>query len=555
MLNHRYILTCLSFLIATIMVGQAAKIQAGKPFQRVVKNAVGDQYTVVDGILLNDQQALLYVEEGTEPKVVRLDAQLHPTDELTLKNVAHDGQVWNGVAPLIVDGTLHCLLVSAGKKTTDYAIGQVGTRGTPALSGLRKVASSDIPFTNEAANALPHRPQPNSILFSKGLAYAHQERLVAALDGQHFLLNYYTHNGKGAKRFWYAYLDKNLNELWSGTATLPYDDTKSRIHQISLANDGTIHLMAYVFQCASDEQMGDKMCHELHLTTLTGNGKDVKDVLIDKDFVSTARLCERDSGKVSMAMRYGALTGQPGWVLTFNPLDPKLKSTPLVDQRVASIRKTKLMAYGSIEPGAKKTTVSRTAKVPNEVVDLLPAWDGGLVLVETFLEIALQVPLGDAIAMRRLAGDVRTSYVAANDSIQWQHIAERAFMTTAGGAYEGVEIRLSDQGLTLLYDHTPKGLEAILLSGSVSPDSGDEKTKSKKEKLSAPVESGVMKSLTLDPRGNVVRQGTVLLNDDGLLPCPMKALSGPSGNVYLVKRSDRNTTYDFSLIDVTKVAP
>lgn len=555
MLMLRPILPFVALLIATSSVGQAAKIQAGKSFQRVVKNAVGDQYTVVDGILMNDQQALLYVEEGMEPKVVRLDGQLHPSDELSLKNYAHDGLVWQGVAPLIVDGTMHCLLVSAGKKSTDYAIGQVGTRGAPVLSGIRKVASSDIPFTNEPANALPHRPQPNSILFSNGLAYAHQERIVAAPDGQHFLLNYYTHDGKGAKRFWFAYLDKNFNELWSGTATLPYEDVKSRIHQISLANDGTIHVMVYVFKCASEEQMGDKLCHELHLTSLTANGKEVKDVLIDKDFVSTVRLCERDSGKVSMAIRYGALTGQPGWVLTFNPLDPKLKTTPLVDQRLASIRKTKLMAYGSIEAGAKKATTSRTAKVPNEVVDLVPAWDGGLVLVEIFLEVALEVPMGDAIAMRRLAGDVRTSFVAANDTIQWQHIAERAFMTTAGGAYEGIHLRMGSDGLTLLYDHTPKGLEAIMLSGTISPDQVDEKAKGKKEKLSAPVEAGVLKALTLDPRGTVVRQGTVLLNEDGFLPCPMKALSGASGNVYLVKRFDRSTTYDFSLIDVTKVAP
>lgn len=553
LMKPHHLLSFLAFLFATLGMGQAAKVQVGKPFTRVVKNAVGDLHTVIAGVLVGDKEALLYVEDGLVHKVVRLDAQLVPTDELLLSNYAFDGLMWNGVAPIVVDGTLHCLLVSQGKKTAEYAIGALSTRGAPALASVVRVASSELPHSTNVLNTLVHRPLPDPILFSQGLAFAHSERIIASPDGQHFLLNNHTQDSKGNKQLWFSYLDKNFKEVWSGTKELPYLDYKSKIHQIGLANDGTIHLLAYVFKCESEEQVSDKMCHELHLTTVSEDGKTLKDLLLDKDFVSTARFCERDGGKISIAIRYGSLTGQPGLVMTFDPADPKLKATAVVDQRTASIHKTKLMAYGSIEPGAKKTTVSRTAKVPDEVVDLLPAWDGGLVLVETFLDNALEIPMGEAIAMRRLGGDVRTSYIATNDSIQWQHIAERAFMTTAGRAYDGVDIHLSSQGLTLLYDHTPKGLDAIMVSGQAPPEEGEAKGKGKKEKIGSPAEAGVLKAITLDPRGTVVAEGTALMLPDGMMPCPMGSVQSPSGKVFLVKSFDRKTTYCFALIDASLV--
>lgn len=552
-MKPRYILPFFAFLLATIGLGQAAKVQVGKSFTRVAKGAAGDLHTVVAGVLVDDSQALLYVEDGLVHKVVRLDAQLMPTDELVLSNHAFDGLTWNGAAPFIVDGTLHCLLVSQGKKTTEYAIGAVSTRGAPALGNLKRVATSDLPPSSNATNSLAIRSLPDPILFNKGLSYAQSERIITSPDGQHFLLNNFTLDEKGNKQFWCAYLDKNFKELWSGTKELPYPDFRSRIHQISLANDGTIHLVTYLFKCESEEQVSDKMCHEIHLTTISEDGKTVKDLLVDKDFVSTARLCERDGGKVSMAIRYGSLTGQPGVVMTFDPTDPKLKTTPLVDQRIASIHKTRLMAYGSIEPGAKKTTVARTAKVPNEVVDLVPAWDGGLILVETFLEPAFQIPMGEAIAMRRLAGDVRTSYIASNDSIKWQQINERAFMTTAGQAYEGVDIHLSDKGLTLLYDHTPKGLDAINVSGQAPAEEGEGKGKGKKDKMESPMESGVLKAVTLDTQGKVVAEGTALIHPDGYMPCPNGSIAGNAGKIFLVKCYDRQTTYGYALIDASKV--
>ncbi|MBX2973068.1 MAG: hypothetical protein KF797_08190 [Flavobacteriales bacterium] len=536
--------TCLAF-------GQAAP-PIGNTFSRVPKNAAGDVYAVVTGALADNGQGLIYVEDDMVPKVVSIDAGMNTGNELVLQNQPFDALMWNGVTGFVVDGALHCLLHTNTKKSTEYAIAKVDAHGTPALNGLRRVASSEITYKNDPTTTLPYRPQPDPILFSKGLLFANTERIIAAPDGQHYLLNHHTVDVKGNKRFWFAYLDKEFTELWSGTATLPYADETSRIHQISVSNDGTIHLLAYAFPCGSEERKGDKLCHELHLTTLTDRGKTVSDVLVDKDFVSSARLCEREDGKVSMALRYGALTGQPGVVLTFDPADPKLKATPLVDQRIPSIRKTKLLAYGAVEVGSKKAAMSRTAKVPDEIVALLPTWDG-LVVVETFLETAFEIPVGEAIAIRRLAGDVRTSFIAANDSIKWQHIAQRAFMTTAGQSYEGVDVHLAANGLTLLYDHTPKGIGAILRSGSAPQEEESTDKKSRKDKAPGLAESGVLKAITIDAQGAVVAEGTALIPPDGFMPCPQGAVRGASGKVYVVKNFDRKNSYSFALIDASAV--
>lgn len=551
--------TLRSFVLPALFIGcaafgQSALVGSGAVFSRTFKNIGGDQHQVISGLQLPDGNTVMYVVEGGVHKVIKLNSELVPSDEVPLQAVAFDGATWTGVAPLVVEGTMHCLLVSQGKKTADYAIGVVEARGAPALGRLRRIASSELAHSADPAYTLASRPLPDPILSNKGLLFAQQERIIAAADAQHFLLSNYSVNDKGAKRFWFAYLDKEFTVLWSGVKELPYADSKSRIHQIQLTNDGSIQLLSYVFGCASEEQMRDKLCHELHLTTLSERGNAVNDVLIDKDFVSTARMCPRDSGKVSMAIRYGALTGQPGLVLTFDPKDPKLKSTPVVDQRVPSIYKTKLMAYGSIEAADQKKTPSRTAKVPDEIVTILPAWNNGLLVVETFLDEGFQVPMDGAIAMRRLSGDIRTSLVGANDTVLWQQVTPRAFMTTAGRDYEGVYVELGPDRITLMYDHTPRGLDAILKSGIQAPDAEASEGKGKKAKVAEPVEAGVLKAVTLDPSGAVVTAGTALLGNEGMIPCPSSIIQARSGTSYLVKSFDRNTSYRYSLTDLSKMA-
>ncbi len=533
--------TALLALIVVVLdvFPQATVVQRGKPFSKVLKGSMGDIFTVVDGLFAADGRHVLYVEEGVVPKVVRLDAQLQPNEELVLKDLLIDGLKWTGAAPIVKDGALYCLLYSNGKKTTEYGIGKVENSGALTITGFRKLASFDWPYINDPAHTLAERPLPDPILFTHGLAYAQQERIVRSTDG-FYLLNHFTHNGKGNKRFFFAYLDKDFDVLWNGSVELPYEDAKSSIHQVVLAPDGVIRLLTYVFQCKSEEQLGDKNCHELHLTTIMENGKAVSDVLLDKDFVSSARILEREDGKVTLALRYGSLTGQPGLVVTFDHKDAKLKPTPLVTQRLASIRKAKLMAYGDPTADPRKPP-SRTAKVPDEIVDLFPAKDGGTLVVETFLETQFQLPIGDAIAIRHLSGPVRVTQVLPNDSLGWQKVVERTLMTTAGQSYEGSVVVPYEKDLLLLHGHTPKGYEAILRAGTEA----DMKV--------GPAEPQVLKAVRVDVSGAIISEGTALMMAEQYVPCPMGVLLEHGGNRALVKSYDRGTQYTFTVIDLAKL--
>lgn len=532
---------------ASLLLTAQTGVQQGKPFSRVIKNAQGDLLTVVDGLLDVDGRALLYVEEGLVHKVVRLDAQLQPTQELALKDQVFDGLKWNGICPMMSGGEMKVLFASNQKKGVEFGIGAVNASGAVTITGFKRVATFDQPMSGDLSTTLSRRPLPDPILFSRGLAFAQQERLVASPDGQHFLLNLFSQDTKGNKRFWYACLDGSFAVEWSGVKELPYDDVQSTVHQVSLADNGDVHLITYVFKCKSEEQLSDKLCHEVHLTALTDQGNTVKDLLLDKDFVSTVRLCERDSGTVSLAIRYGALTGLPGVLLTFDPKDAKLKPTPVVDQRIPGIRKVKLTTFGAME-GDKKPSTARNTKVPNEIIELLPAWDGGTVLIEIFLENNFELPFGEAIAMRHLSGAVRASYFDASDTLRWNHVADRAYMTTAGQAFETAGIALEDNGLTLVFGHTPKGLEGILASGNTP----EEQSKDKKAR-SGPSEPGVLKAVVLDRTGKVVNQGTALRPEAPFTACPMELLTDPTGHKALVRCFDRGAQYSYALIDLSAV--
>ncbi|MBK7384922.1 MAG: hypothetical protein IPI81_16540 [Flavobacteriales bacterium] len=538
----RSFLSVVFLLHLAFSLAQATVIQKGKPFTKTLKGSSGDLFTVVDGIFAADGRHILYVEEGLTPKVVRLDALLQPTEELVLKDLVIDGLKWTAVTPIVENGSMRCLMVSAGKKGSDYGIGNVSTSGTLSITGFQKLVSFPEPYANDPSNTMVVRPLPDPILFTKGLAYVQQERLIRSPDGEHFLLNHYSNAGKGNKKFHAAWLDKDLTVLWSNTMELPYEDAKSSIHQIVVANDGTFRLLTYVFQCKGAEQLGDKNCHELHLTTIAGNGKEVSDVLLEKDFVSSARIVDRNGGRVAIALRYGALTGQPGLVVSFDPADAKLKPTPLVTQRLPSIHKAKLMAYGDPTADPRKPP-SRTAKVADEIVDLLDAPDGGMTVVETFLETMFPLQMGEVIAMRHLSGPIRVSQVLPNDSLGWQRTVERALMTTAGQAYEGSVIITAGKGIILLHGHTPKGFDAILKAGVDAADM----------KNPVPAEPLVLKAVAVDRDGTIKQEGTALMMEEDFVPCPMGALMEPNGTRALVKAYDRGTQYRFFVIDLAKL--
>lgn len=527
----------LQFLLAS---AQPTVVQQGKPFERSLKGASGDIVTVVDGLFNADGRHLLYIEEGLTPKLVRLDAMLQPTEEVILKDQLIDGLKWTGVMPLVSDGKMQVLLVSATKKGSEFGIAEAGTNGGLAINGFRRLAAFDIPYVNDPANTMAARPLPDPILFSLGLAYVQKERLIESPDGKHHLLNHSTHHAKGMKRLALAWLDKDLTRSWESTIELPYEDAKSRIHQTLVSNDGTVRLLTYVFPCTGDGQMADKNCHELHLTTIAENGKAVSDVLIEKDFISSARMLDRADGKVAVALRYGSLTGQPGLVMTFDPGDPKLKPTPVASQRLPSIRKAKLPAYGDPTADPRKP-LARTAKVPDEIVALLPAPDGGMRVAETFLEYQFPLQMSDAIAMRHLSGSLRVSQVLPNDSIGWQKEIDRALMTTAGQAYDGSVVLEMKDGLLLLHNHTPRGYDAILKTGAAANEK------------SPPEEPQVLKAVFLGDDGTVKREGTALMMVDAFIPCPMGTVIEWGGTRALVKSYDRGNQYRFTVIDLAKL--
>ena len=388
---------------------------------------------------------------------------------------------------------------------------------------------------------------PDFIIYDNGMAYDQQERIVRSPDGAHFLLNYYTRDTKGNKKLWYNCLDKNFKSEWAGVKDLPFPDLRSKVHQIALDNSGRILLLTYVFTCASEERMSDKQCHEMHLTAISAQGAKMKDMLIDKNFVSSARFCAMNDGKIMLGVRYGALTGEPGVLLQIDTAITKLKPTPLVDQRVATIRKVKLTTFGApaTDPKKKTTATRATAKVPDEVVDVLPAWDGGALLIEEFHDPEMQVSIGDGVAMRHLNGALRATYVDAHDSIRWQQTVDRSFMTTAGEPYESIGYALNDEGLLLFFNNTPGGLAAIIAPAEPEDDS---KKKDKKDK--APMaEPSALHAAMISRDGKVIAEKSIALPPTGFTECPMSLVTNADHSAAWISAFDRDKSHTYIEVD------
>ncbi len=180
-MNRHVAFICAS-LLSFLAMGQVAMVKQGQQFERTGKNLFGDQHNVVDGVLTADGSALVYVQDLQVPKVVRIDANLSPADELSLKDIPFDGATWTGVGP-VDRGRYDALLVGLpGEEGRRYAIASVNDRGAPVLNGMRRIATSQLPYVNEPTNALIYRPQPDPILLNQGLHFAQKERLIASPD-------------------------------------------------------------------------------------------------------------------------------------------------------------------------------------------------------------------------------------------------------------------------------------------------------------------------------------------------------------------------------------
>lgn len=516
-------------------------MRPGGTYSKTVKGLEGDVQLVANGITDLSGHPVLFMMEGNGYRAVRLGADMKPSEDLSLAQQTFDGAKWDAVSSIVADDKLHILFVSNTKKSADYGIGRLNTEGAFAIQDFHRVATFEYPNEFDPSTTTCRKTLPDLILFDSGASYDQSERIVASPDGQHYLVNHYTTLQKGNKKFWFTCLDKSFQKEWSGVAELPFEDLNSDIHQIVLDNSGRIILLTYNFPCGDQGRAGDKLCHETHLTVIKDQGAHVKDLLLEKDFVSSARVMAKDNGKLLIAVRYGALTGQPGFVVSLDTMMAKLKPTPLMDQRVPAIRKMKLTTFGVPDDGSgKKPSGTRAAKVPDEIIDLIPAWNGGSLLIEGFRDQDLQVQLGDATAIRTLHGAVRATYFDATDSIRWQQTVDRAFMTTAGEAYGSAAFKLLPEGLLLAYNDTPGGLTEI--NNSYADASGKKKEKS-------PVEKSQLKLAMIPSSGGAPKEKVVGKPEGDFTICPMTMVRSSTGDKLWIKAYDRGTQHQFVEVD------
>ncbi len=527
-----------SISLACASLAQDA-LKPGTAYTKSVKGLAGDVQLVANGTTDLNGMPVIFMMEGNGYKAVRLGADLKPTEELGLNQQTFDGAKWDATSSIVVDDKLHILFVSNTKKSADYAIGRLNTEGALAIQDFHRVAAFEHPNVFDPGNTTCRKTLPDLILFDSGASYDQSDRIIPSPDGKHYLVNHYTTAEKGQKKFWFACLDQSFQKEWGGSMELPFEDLNSDIHEIILDNNGRIILLTYLF-CGEPARQGDKLCHETHLTVLKDQGTRMKDLLLDKDFVSSARVMPKDDGRILVAMRYGALTGIPGAIVSIDTAMAKLKTTPVVDQRVPAIRKTKLTTFGMPDDGSgKKATGSRAAKVPNEIVELLPAWNGTL-LLECFRDQDLQVQLGEATAIRTLHGAVRATWLDATDSIRWQQTVDRAFMTTAGEPYGCAAFKVLPEGLLLAYNTTPGGLEAI--NNSYAEASGKKKEK-------PPVEKSQLKLAMIPSKGGAPKEKSVGAPEGDFTICPMTMVRSRAGDKIWMKGYDRGSQHQFFELD------
>jgi hypothetical protein len=540
-MRTRLLLFACAALILSPSPAQDAIMRAGAAYTKTVKGLEGDVQLVANGITDLGGMPVLFMMEGNGYRAVRLGADMKPSEDLSLAQQTFDGAKWDAVSSIIADDKLNILFVTNTKKTADFGIGRLNTEGALSIQDFHRVATFEHPCVFDPQNTTCRKTLPDLILFDSGASYDQSERIVASPDGQHYLVNHYTSEEKGKKRFWFACLDKSFQKEWSGMAEMPFEDLNSDIHQIILDNSGRIILLTYNFPCGDQGRAGDKLCHETHLTVIKDQGAHVKDLLLEKDFVSSARIMPKDNGKLLIAMRYGALTGQPGFLVSIDTMMAKLKPTPVVDQRVPAIRKTKLTTFGMPDDGSgKKPSGTRASKVPDEIIDLIPAWNGGTLLIEGFRDQDLQVQLGDATVIRTLHGAVRATYFDATDSIRWQQTVDRTFMTTAGESYGSAAFKLLPEGLLLAYNNTPGGLDAI--NNSYADASGKKKDK-------APAEKSELKLALIPSNGTAPKDRSVGKPEGDFTICPMTMVRSRAGDKLWIKAYDRGTQHQFVEVD------
>ena len=143
-MNARSFILITSLLLVSFTFAQDAVVKQGKPFIKTQKGSTGaDVHFVVNGIAGTDGRAVLFVEEGLAHKLVRLDMNLQPSEEVTLQQLTFDGKKWDGIASIVSGNEMHVLFASNGKKAAELGIANVELSGPLAISGFHSVAPAN----------------------------------------------------------------------------------------------------------------------------------------------------------------------------------------------------------------------------------------------------------------------------------------------------------------------------------------------------------------------------------------------------------------------------
>ncbi len=112
-------------------------------------------------------------------------------------------------------------------------------------------------------------------------------------------------------------------------------------------------------------------------------------------------------------------------------------------------------------------------------------------------------------------------------------------MTTAGEAYGSAAFKLSPDGLLLVYNHTPGGLNAINASYDSMVDD------KKKKDMSSVVEASELHMAFIPADGTAPKERTMGRPTSGFTICPMTMVIGRANDKAWIKAYDKGTQHQF----------
>jgi hypothetical protein len=214
------------------------------------------------------------------------------------------------------------------------------------------------------------------------------------------------------------------------------------------------------------------------------------------------------------------------------------------------VRHLKLLAFGvpAAEGGTKKPAGPKTgAKVPDEIIDLVPTGSGGMLLLEGYRDDAHQIPINEgAVAVRHLYGAIRVTCFNANDSMVWQRVIDRGLYTQAGDLFGAFAWVVGPSAVAIVHGSTPGGEAAVLREAN---EAMDEDGKKKKDK-NAPkvVEHSELRLTVISNAGEVLADKAVVADLSGLQPRLTATVT--DGKHLLLECFDMERTHRYLQLDL-----